>query len=120
MITIDVLVSQTRGLNREDLELWMRNEWVRPEAAGDVLGFGEIDIARVILILQLRDELDVNDAALPIVLSLIDQLYDMRRHVRHLTSAVQDTVPAELRTKLLQRMAALSRPGAGVNTHSLD
>lgn len=109
MITIDVLVSQTAGLNRADLELWVRNDWVKPEAVGEVLSFREIDVARVILIRELRDDLEVNDAALPIVLSLIDQLYDLRRHMRQLGEVMQDTVPGDLRTKVLQGLAARNR-----------
>ena len=109
MITLDVLVSQTAGLNRADLELWVRNDWVKPEAVGDVLSFGEIDVARVILIHELRDDLEVNDAALPIVLSLIDQLYDLRRHVRQLGEVIQEAVPSDLRAEVLQELAARNR-----------
>ncbi len=106
MITIDVLVNQTEGLNRVDLELWIRNDWVRPEVVGGVLCFGEIDVARVILIRELRDDLDVNDAALPVVLSLIDQLYDLRRHVRHLSEVLQDAVPSDVRAEISERLTA--------------
>lgn len=106
MITIDVLVSQTPGLKRADIELWVRNDWVRPDAAGDVLSFGEIDVARVILIRQLRDDLDVNDAALPVVLSLIDQLYDLRRHLRQLGDVMEEALPADVRAEVLRGLAA--------------
>jgi chaperone modulatory protein CbpM len=34
------------------------------------------------LIRELRDELAVNEEALPVVLSLLDQLYALRRRVR--------------------------------------
>lgn len=109
MITIDVLVDQTRGLRRGDIELWVRNEWVKPEVVGDVLSFRDIDVARVILIKELREDLDVNDATLPIVLSLIDQLYDLRRQMRQLSEAMQDAVPNELRAEILQRLGGRSR-----------
>lgn len=113
MITIDVLVSQTPGLERADLELWVSNDWVRPETTGDVLSFGEIDVARVILIHELRNDLEVNDAALPIVLSLIDQLYDLRRQVRQVSEVLQDTVPSDLRAKVLQSLETRNRKDAG-------
>ncbi|MEO6012364.1 MAG: hypothetical protein ABIQ30_02105 [Devosia sp.] len=106
MISIEVLVNQTEGLNRTDVEHWVRNDWVRPAADGDILGFGEIDVARVILIRQLRDDLEVNDAALPIVLSLIDQLYDLRRHLRQLGDVMEEAVPDEFRTKILRGVAS--------------
>jgi chaperone modulatory protein CbpM len=106
MITIDVLVSQTAGLNRAELERWIFNDWVRPGSIGETLSFDEIDIARVILIQELRDDLEVNDAALPIVLSLIDQLYDLRRHMRLLGEVMQEAVPTKLRTRVLRELAA--------------
>lgn len=105
MITIDILVSQTSGLDRADLELWVRNDWVRAEEVGGVLSFGDIDVARVILIQQLRSDLDVNEAALPVVLSLVDQLYDLRRHLRLLGEVMEDTVPGDVRVKIIEAMA---------------
>ena len=44
-------------------------------------------MARVRLILELRDEFDVNEAALPVVLGLLDQLYDLRRRLRSAMNA---------------------------------
>ncbi|MEO5806436.1 chaperone modulator CbpM [Devosia sp.] len=82
MITIDVLVTHSTGLTRQDLERWIGNDWVRPDSRSGTFVFAEIDIARVRLIQELRDELEVNEAALPIVLSLLDQLYDLRRQIR--------------------------------------
>lgn len=105
MTTIDVLISQTKGLNRADLELWIHNDWVKPDAAGNVLNFGEIDVARVILIHELREDLEVNDAALPIVLSLIDQLYDLRRNMLQLAAVMEKTLPDDLRSKVLEGLA---------------
>lgn len=111
MITLDVLMSKVSGLSRADLELWVSNDWVRPEATEAGFSFGEIDVARVILIQQLRDDLEVNDAALPVVLSLVDQLYDLRRHMRYLGAVMQHTVPSDMRAKIVQAMAALDRQG---------
>jgi len=106
MMTIDVLVSQTRSLSLADVELWVRNEWVKPETVEGVVSFGDIDIARVLLIRDLHYDLDVDEAALPIVLSLIDQVYDLRRHLRLLSEVMQDSVPDDLRSKLLEILVA--------------
>jgi chaperone modulatory protein CbpM len=106
MITIDVLVNQTVGLSRADVEFWVRNDWVRPKSVGDELSFGEIDVARVILIHTLHGELEVNDEALPVVLSLIDQLYDLRRQMRHISEVMQEGLPADLRAKVRRGLAA--------------
>jgi chaperone modulatory protein CbpM len=44
-------------------------------------------VARARLIVELRDTAEVNDAAMPVVLSLLDQLYDLRRQLRRLHRA---------------------------------
>jgi len=105
MITIDILVTQISGLRRRDLERWIANEWVRPEDCDGSLMFREIDVARVRLIQELRDEMLVNDEALPIVLSLLDQLYDQRRRMRELCDALRQTAPDEVRRNLASHLA---------------
>jgi chaperone modulatory protein CbpM len=98
-ITIDVLITQVSGLTREDLEHWIANDWVRPEDAGsggDYL-FHEIDVARVRLIQELHHDLRINEEALPVVLSLLDQLYEQRRRLRALNDAITAVAPEEVR-----------------------
>lgn len=109
MITIDVLINQTDGLSRADLDLWILNEWVKPDIVDGVLSFEEIDVARVILIRELRDDLEVNEMALPTVLSLIDQLYDLRRQLRHLDDVMHEVLPEEVRAKILQDVVVRAR-----------
>ena len=81
MISVQVLLTQVPGLPPEDLDRWIANAWVRPQGGPDGYAFGEIDVARVRLIRELRDDMDVNEAALPVVLLLLDQLYDLRRQL---------------------------------------
>src|ERR1700722_4179527 len=88
MISIDVVVGQISGLRRQDLERWIANEWVRPDPQADGYAFREIDVARVRLILEMRDDMDVDEAALPVVLSLLDQIYDLRRQLREVGDAL--------------------------------
>lgn len=66
-------------LRLEDLQSWINEGHVRPERRGNDLTFTEIDVERVRLILRVRDEMAVNEKALPVVLSLLDQLYELRR-----------------------------------------
>ena len=100
MISIDVLITQLAGLQRQDLERWISNDWVRPDRQTDDCMFKEIDVARVRLIQELRDEMQVNEEVLPIVLSLIDQLYDQRRRMRELCDMLRRSGPVNLRKKL--------------------
>ncbi len=84
MIDIEVVVTRTPGLRRRDLDRWIINSWVRADETPEGLLFRDIDVARVRLIQTLRDDMDVDEAALPVVLSLLDQIYDLRRRLRAL------------------------------------
>lgn len=90
MIGIEIVVARLSGLQRADLERWIANGWVRPDGAAGGYVFREVDVARARLIRDLRDEMDVNEAALPVVLSLLDQLYDLRRRMRDLVGPPRD------------------------------
>jgi chaperone modulatory protein CbpM len=106
-ITIEVLIAQVSGLTREDLEHWIANDWVRPEDAGsggDYV-FQEIDVARVRLIQELHQDLKINEEALPVVLSLLDQLYEQRRRLRALNDAIAAVAPEEVRLDLARHLA---------------
>ncbi len=82
MITLDILRARFTRLEPDDLRRWIAEGYVRAEAREDELVFHEIDAERVRLILELRETMAVNDAALPVVLSLLDQVYALRRRLR--------------------------------------
>ncbi|MGE3335240.1 MAG: chaperone modulator CbpM [Rhodospirillaceae bacterium] len=103
MITVDILVAQLPGLSRQDLERWIANEWVRPDSRLGHYTFQEIDVARVRLIRELRDDLQINEEALPVVLSLLDQLYALRRRVK-LFGDVVGAMPKDFRDTLAARL----------------
>ena len=84
MITLDILCARFTALNPDDLRRWIAEGHVRADRAADDLVFTEIDVERVRLILELRDLMQVNEEALPIVLSLLDQIYGLRRRIRAL------------------------------------
>ncbi|WP_431281831.1 chaperone modulator CbpM [Humitalea sp. 24SJ18S-53] len=81
MITLDLLRARFASLSPEDLQRWIAEGYVHPEPG---LVFQEIDVERVRLILELRDDLAVNEDALPVVLSLLDQVYALRRRLKRL------------------------------------
>jgi chaperone modulatory protein CbpM len=84
MIGIAAVVQRVRGLDVQTLEIWVAQDWVRPRREAGAPVFEEIDVARVQLIAELRNELEVGDAAMPVVLSLLDQLHGARARVRHM------------------------------------
>lgn len=109
LVSIEILVTQLSGLTRQDLERWISNEWVRPDGGAGNYSFREIDVARVRLIQELRDEMRINEEALPVVLLLLDQLYDQRRRMRDLSDALRRIAPDEVRRNLARHLAELSR-----------
>ena len=105
MISIDVLITQVSGLKRHDLERWISNEWVRPDRQSGMFVFQEIDVARVKLIQELREDMEINEEALPVILSLLDQLYDLRRRMHALGDAIAETAPEYFQNELATRLA---------------
>ena len=91
MITLEGVLVQLRGLDEAQLRAWIAEGWVRPEHRDGHLVFQEIDIARCRLILELREELEVNEAAMPVVLQLLDRLHATRRQLRRLAEALERT-----------------------------
>ena len=84
MITLDLLVARFPALDQAQLQEWIAEGMLRAEPGPS---FTEIDVARIALIIELRNELALDDAALPVVLSLLDQLYTLRREIAALRGA---------------------------------
>lgn len=89
MIAIAAVVARVQGVDVRTLEVWVSRQWVRPRREGGTWLFEEIDVARVRLILELRDDLDVDEAAMPVVLSLLDQVHGAQAQVRRVLSALE-------------------------------
>ena len=88
MIRVDDLVEAISALQRSDLEAWIREELVVPRQEAGALLFTDMECARVRLICTLHYELEIDPETLPVVLSLVDQLYDTRQRLLSLTAAV--------------------------------
>ncbi len=88
MIAIDDLLAAISTLQRNDLERWIREELVIPRQDAGLLLFSDKECARVRLICTLTHELDIDSDTLPVVMSLLDQLYDTRQRLLSLTRAV--------------------------------
>ncbi len=88
-ITIEAL-SVTFQLDPSEVERWIAMDWLRPDGEPGQWVFTDIDVARLRLIRDLRHEVGLDEGGLPVVLSLVDQLYDMRRQLRQLRDAPAD------------------------------
>jgi chaperone modulatory protein CbpM len=103
LLSTEAVVEAIVGLNAQDLDRWVAVGWVLPHGADQPAKFDVADVARVRLILELYEDLRVDEHAIPIVLSLLDQLYATRRVLRDVLSAVEQQSPsvhAEIKLKL--------------------
>jgi chaperone modulatory protein CbpM len=107
MIALDELISRLGGLDRNEVGRWVENRWVRAERHDDTLLFREVDVARIELIHEMRLDFAVDDEAVPLVLGLLDQVYDLRRQLRRLCDAIA-AQPEEIRERVKK---ALPPPG---------
>jgi len=81
------LLESVGRLEVEALRRWIDLGWVLPQQDGDSLGFDKSDVVRVRLICELHYELRIEEDSMSVVLSLMDQLYAVRRSLRTLLSA---------------------------------
>ncbi|MCB8880683.1 hypothetical protein ACELLULO517_10610 [Acidisoma cellulosilytica] len=105
MITIEILSRMVVGVDSTQVQRWIDNAWIRPDGEPGRYHFHDIDVARVRLIVQLRDDMGVDENALPVVLSLMDQLYETRRQMRRLCTVIETSVPDEVRSTLLDHLS---------------
>lgn len=90
------IVRTSAGITRRRLRLWVRRGWVVPQESPAGPRFDGADLARLRLICELKDEIDLSDDAVAVVLSLIDQLHGVRHELRTLGRAVE-AQPDEVR-----------------------
>ena len=76
MMRFDDLIAAISSLQRSDLEAWIREQIVVPQHEAGTLLFTDRECARVRLICTLHYELEIDVGTLPVVLSLVDQLYN--------------------------------------------
>ena len=77
-------------LGETELVAWIERGWVRPDA-GDAGAwvFHDIDVARVHLVHDLRRQMEVAEETMPLVLSLLDQVYELRSRLKSVMRAVE-------------------------------
>jgi chaperone modulatory protein CbpM len=100
MMQLTAVVALFADLAEPELTGWIARGWVRPEEAGSGPVFHDIDIARVRLIHDLRVAMRIDDETIPVVLSLLDQVYDLRAGLRAVLRAVE-AQPAPVRDAIL-------------------
>lgn len=105
-IGLDEVLTQCRRVSRTELTLWIERHWVRPHHEGAGWAFNDIDVARIELICDLRGDMDINDEAVPVVLSLLDTVHGLRRRLSLLAEAIGH-LPPETRAALADELRRL-------------
>jgi chaperone modulatory protein CbpM len=91
-------------LPQVELTTWVERGWVLPDTAEAGFEFREIDIARVRLIRDLRRDMDVGEDAVPLVLSLLDQVYELRTTLKSVLHALE-AQPRDVQSAVLAALA---------------
>lgn len=93
MFTLQQVITEV-GITETDLQLWIDQRWVLPHRRDNDFVFDDVDLARARLIRELRVDLMVNEEAIPVVLSLLDQVHALRRTLARINNAIDGASPA--------------------------
>jgi chaperone modulatory protein CbpM len=112
MRTLSEVVRLVGRVDRVELTHWVELGWVTPERhEREEPAFSELDVARICLICDLRHDLAVEEETMPLVLSLLDQIYTLRRQMNALTGAIRQQ-PDEVRDAILDLLDQPRRGGS--------
>ncbi len=100
------------NIGASELQFWIEQHWVLPVQSQSHFYFDEADVARVRLITELRNDLGVNDEAIPGVLKLLDQVYSLRRALTELNEAIL-VLPEEIQDQLRDQLSASDEAADG-------
>ena len=96
MKRLDDVLGELRTVARTEIMTWIEAERVRPESDDTGHRFRPMDVARLHLIRELRQDLEIGSDAMPVVLSLVDEMYTLRRRLAALARALAEA-PDEVR-----------------------
>ena len=89
MMRFTAVIALFPDLGEAELHTWVERGWVRAAPTGEEWEFQDIDVSRVRLIRDLTHELAVQEETMPLVLSLLDQVYALRGQMRAVARAVE-------------------------------
>jgi chaperone modulatory protein CbpM len=89
MIRIEEFLIRAR-LERQSLEAWVEAGWIVPPQTDPEPMFSDVDLARVQLIRDLREDFGVNDEGVSVILHLVDQMHGLRRSMQELLDEMRE------------------------------
>lgn len=105
--TEDQVLASVERLSVRRLRTWVRRGWIRPQAGAGRSVYSEVDVARICLFCELREDLMIDEEALSLIVPLIDQIHGLRRQLRNLGRAVE-TQPKPVQDRIKQAFHTLS------------
>lgn len=100
------IIARVERLTVSRLRAWIESGCIRPENKKGVYAFTEADLARINLLCELQDNLNIQEEVIPLILSLIDQIHSLRRELRDLAHAVEQQ-PKTVQEKIVRSFHAL-------------
>lgn len=101
--TEDEVITTVSRLTRRQLLTFVEVGVIKPQQASGGNVFAQMDIARLELLCDLTGDLELDETALSIVVSLIDQLHAARQDLAALARTIDNLSP-ETRMTLLAEM----------------
>ncbi len=95
------VVATVQQIQLRELRTWLRAGWIRPIWSESGPLFDDLDVARIRLICDLRKEMALPSDAVPMILSLLDQVHALRTELQRLGQAI-DWQPEETRAAVLE------------------
>ena len=104
--TFNQTIGAVPGLSQPQLVGFLDADLVRPTLTADGPVFRAADLARLELLCDLADQFDLAADALGVVIGLIDQLHDTRRHLHAMAEAMEGE-PQDLRARVGARFVGI-------------
>lgn len=97
------VINRIASLTAERLSHFERLHIVTPVTTADGPRYRSLDVRRVSLLCELTDDFEVNEDALVIIMSLLDQLHGAHSRLEQVVRAI-DEEPSETKLRLSQRL----------------
>lgn len=97
------VIARIAPLTAARLEHFERLRIVTPVATGDGPRYRLLDVRRITLLCELTDDFEVNEDALVIIMSLLDQLHGTQGRLDHVVKAIA-AEPEEIKLRLSRRL----------------
>jgi len=97
------VIDTVASLTAERLSYFERLRVVTPVTTSDGPRYRLLDVRRITLLCELTDDFEVNEDALVIIMSLLDQLHGAHSSLEQVMKAIS-AEPADIKVRLSQRL----------------